>query len=123
MADSTDQWKANIEKYGAPTWYEWRCEHWGTKWNACDAEVRDNGDASLHVKFDTAWSFPLPIFKKLVVDFPTLTFEGSAEEPNMEIFIRFEARSGEFAWEEDREAREAAAAALEEEKDRLEVTA
>ena len=77
MADSTDQWKANIEKYGAPTWYEWRCEHWGTKWNACDAEVRDNGDASLHVKFDTAWSFPLPIFKKLVVDFPTLTFEGS----------------------------------------------
>ena len=41
----------------------------------------------------------------------------------MEIFIRFEARSGEFAWEEDREAREAAAAALEEEKERLEVTA
>jgi len=110
---TADQWKANIAKFAAPTWYEWRCEHWGTKWNACNAEVSDNGDGSLHVKFDTAWSFPFPIFEKLVADFPTLTFEGSAAEPNMEIFIRFEARNGEFAWEEDQEARDASAAAFE----------
>jgi hypothetical protein len=25
---TADQWKANIEKYGAPTWYEWSTEHW-----------------------------------------------------------------------------------------------
>ena len=24
----------NIQLYGAPTWYEWSCDNWGTKWNA-----------------------------------------------------------------------------------------
>jgi hypothetical protein len=107
-----DQWAANIEKYGARTWYEWRCQHWGTKWNACEAEVTDKGDASLHVQFDTASDFPFPILKKLVSDFPTLHFEGSAEEPNMEIYIRFGGRNGKFTWEEDQAAREAAAVAI-----------
>jgi hypothetical protein len=97
---TADAHKANIEKYGAPTWYEWSIEHWGTKWNACDAEVTDNGEGSLHVNFDTAWSFPFPIFEKLVADFPTLDFEGSAQEPNMQIFIAFAGCNGEFIWED-----------------------
>src|SRR6266404_7505039 len=120
---TADGWKANIDKYGAPTWYEWRCEHWGTKWNACDAEVSDNGDGSLRVNFETAWSFSFPIFRKLAADFPTLVIEGSAEEPNMEIYITFEGRNGEFTWQDDDEAREAAAAAFEEEEESQEVTA
>jgi hypothetical protein len=121
---TADEWKANIEKYGAPTWYEWSCEHWGTKWNSCDAEVTVNSDGSLHVKFDTAWSFPLPIFEKLVGDFQTLTFEGSAEEPGMQIFITFVGRNGKFTCEEDQEAREAwDAAMLEDEDESTELTA
>jgi hypothetical protein len=75
-----------MEKYGVRSWYEWSIQHWGTKWNAFYAEVTDNGDGSLHVKFETAWSFPFPIFEKLVSDFPTLDFDGSACEP-MSIFI------------------------------------
>jgi hypothetical protein len=71
---TADAWAANIEKYGAPNWYEWRCQHWGTKWNACDAEVTDNGDGSLHVQFNTAWSFPFPIFEKLVGGFSNPNF-------------------------------------------------
>ena len=94
-----DQYKANIEKYGAPTWHEWCFEHWGTKGNACDAKVADNGDGRLHISFDTAWGFPLPIIEKLVADFPTLKFEGS----------------GEFVWGEDHDAREAAAKEFEDE--------
>jgi hypothetical protein len=120
---TADQHKANIEKYGAPTWYEWRCQHWGTKWNACYAEVTDIGDGGIHVNFETAWDFPFPIFKKLVAEFPTLTFEGSAQEPNMEIFVRFEGRNGELACEDDEEARAKAAAAYEEEDESAEVTA
>ncbi len=117
-----DQCKANIEKYGAPTWYEWRCEHWGTKWNACDAAITDNADGSLHVQFDTAWSFPFPILENLVAAFPQLLFEGSAYEPNFDFFIKFEGRSGEFTCEDDDDARKANAV-FEDEDQSLEVTA
>jgi Ferredoxin-like domain in Api92-like protein len=117
-----DQYKANIEKYGVPTWYEWCWDHWGTKWNACSAEVADNEDGRLHVRFDTAWCFPLPIFEKLVAEFPTLTFEGSAEEPDTDIFISFQGCNGELVWGEDDEAREAAAREFEEEDEDEDVT-
>jgi Ferredoxin-like domain in Api92-like protein len=118
-----DQWKGNIEKYGAPSWYEWRREHWGTKWNACDAEVTDNGDGSLHVNFGTAWSFPWPVFEKLVSEFPQLLFEGSANEPNFDFYITFEGRNGAFSCEDDDNSRQAAAAMFEDEDESPEVTA
>jgi hypothetical protein len=50
---TADRWKANMEKYGAGGWYDWSCEYWGTKWNACYAEVWSNPGGSLHVQFDT----------------------------------------------------------------------
>lgn len=50
----------NIEKYGAPTWYEWCCDNWGTKWNAYEADVCDNT-----LYFFTAWSFAEPVMRKL----------------------------------------------------------
>ena len=48
-------------------WYGWRVENWGTKWNAVDAEIIDDG-----VMFDTAWSAPLPVIKKLSELFPKI---------------------------------------------------
>ena len=44
----------NIEKYGAPTWYEWACLNWGTKWNACDTEILSPNK----VRIETAWCPP-----------------------------------------------------------------
>ena len=121
---TADEWAANIEKYGAPNWYEWSSEHWGTKWNTDDFEVTYKGDDSIHVKFNTARSFPFPIVEQLVGDFLTLIFEGSAEEPRLELFISFEGHDGKFTWEEDEDAREMwAAAVLEEEDEGTELTA
>ena len=51
----------NIANYGYTSWYEWCCDNWGTKWNACEtAWIADN-----IVEFETAWSFCEPVIKKL----------------------------------------------------------
>lgn len=51
----------NLMKYGAVSWYDWRWAHWGTKWNAYE-QVDSDGDT---IQFDTAWSMPEPILRKL----------------------------------------------------------
>lgn len=42
-------------------WYNWDCEHWGTKWDACEPRV----ESKTTVKFQTAWSFARPVMKEL----------------------------------------------------------
>lgn len=55
---------------GVVCWYTWNIENWGTKWGAYDAEI---GDETL--KFDTAWSHPLPIIRALAKKFPDATLK------------------------------------------------
>lgn len=50
----------NLAKYdGCLDWYDWRIEHWGTKWNAaeCNAEYYPENGA-IDVWFQTAWNMP-----------------------------------------------------------------
>lgn len=47
----------NKKKYGATTWYDWCCDNWGTKWNACQTQIETYGDLAI-VTFDTAWAQP-----------------------------------------------------------------
>ena len=58
----------NIQKYGCPTWYEWRIQNWGAKWNASGAEVLDG-----RLSFLTAWNAPKQILQKLSQMFPSIT--------------------------------------------------
>lgn len=46
----------NYTKYGAPGWYDWRRNNWGTKWNVCDP---------LGYSFQTTWSAPIPWLRTL----------------------------------------------------------
>lgn len=66
----------NIRLYGVPTWYGWRNQHWGTKWNSYgygEAEVNyQEGDA---LNFLTAWSAPHPVMEKLAEMFPNVEIE------------------------------------------------
>lgn len=64
---------AAIAETGHPSWYEWSIENWGTKWDAFRYEQVD--DDPFTFRFETAWSFPTPIFEKLAALYPTLTFE------------------------------------------------
>lgn len=51
---------------GVVCWYEWNVQNWGTKWGAYDLEIRDDST----VKFETAWSHPLPVMEALSRKFP-----------------------------------------------------
>lgn len=43
-------------------WYDWHIAFWGTKWDACEVDYDDDLDI---IYFQTAWSFPTPVIKKI----------------------------------------------------------
>ena len=53
-------------------WYDWCCEHWGTKWNAHQYS-HECGE----VWFETAWSHPYPVIAALSRQFPAEVFSVS----------------------------------------------
>jgi hypothetical protein len=64
------------EKYGATSWYDWRIQNWGTKWNAYYTSTGDMDDETTYtIYFQTAWSHPYPVLEKLVSMFPELEFD------------------------------------------------
>jgi hypothetical protein len=52
-------------------WYDWNCNNWGTKWNSYDHKKDEAG----RIIFDTAWSFPTPIFVALSRMYPEISFK------------------------------------------------
>lgn len=66
-----EQLQENVRLYDAPTWYEWACENWGSKWNAREPVV----DTEMRViTFETAWSAPEGIVKALAERFPNISW-------------------------------------------------
>lgn len=45
-------------------WYKWHIDHWGTKWGAYDGYTKIGKTYILFV-FNTAWTVPIPIIKRL----------------------------------------------------------
>ena len=72
-----DEWELgkaafqNQLKYGAPTWYDWACANWGTKWSAYDTEIVEDNT----IIFNTAWSRAMPVISKLAEMYPDISFE------------------------------------------------
>jgi hypothetical protein len=58
-----------ISKYGYNNWYDWRYEHWGTKWNADEVYISDN-----EITFNTAWCNPQPLLVALSRKYPDIQF-------------------------------------------------
>ena len=62
------QYLDNIIEHGAATWYDWRINNWGTKWNLNPEDCIQANENTL--SFDTAWSAPYPILDQISQMFP-----------------------------------------------------
>ena len=47
-------------------WYEWRIDHWGTKWGAYDRHTVI-GKSFIQFVFSTAWNLAYPVIQKLAL--------------------------------------------------------
>jgi hypothetical protein len=92
MPDFPDDDKAS--EY--PPSLKWASEHWGTKWNACHFQVTRDEPDRYHCVFDTAWSPPVGIWKKLGEMFPALDFVLSGYEPLMDFAFRGTIKTGKL---------------------------
>ena len=98
-------------------WYDWRCSNWGTKWEACYAEVSEieeydadpspdkNNNSQLYanITFDTAWSPPIPVYDALHKKGIAVVAE--YEEPGMGFAGRYEGGK-DTTWEYREEEQE-----------------
>ena len=72
-------------------WYKWRCDNWGTKWNAsctmttpkslctktrASKRVHEKTWYEVEITYDTAWSPPMPVIEKLQKEFHDAMKEG-----------------------------------------------
>ena len=72
------QYIKNHKETGYTSWYHWCCDKWGTKWNAAEASW-----SAKEVTFQTAWSSPMPVLRKLSKMFPTLTISVSYADEDL----------------------------------------
>jgi len=94
-------YEANIQKFGSPHAYDWKCEKWGTKWGdydgfiTCDVEPLDNGMAYMTLSFSSAWSPPTAGIVQVSTLFPTLEFVLTFEEGGMAFIGGVSVKNGE----------------------------
>ena len=67
--------------------YKRQITNWGTKWDITAKQVEFNYEDSeqLEMEFETAWSPPEPICKRLREMFPDSSFSWFYDEPGMEL--------------------------------------
>lgn len=91
--------------------YQWCIDNWGTKWNAyepsrSDVEMYYGGVSQVTYYFDTAWSPPIPVIKKLGELFPKLTIYMHYQEEGMMFEGEVQISNGEVFSERERELHE-----------------
>ena len=66
------RYRLHFKLHGFVDWYDWRCEHWGSKWNVY--HYRHQGG---EVWFETALMHPWPVLEALSRQFPAEVFSVS----------------------------------------------
>jgi hypothetical protein len=63
---TNDHEKANREKYGYGSWYDFNIANWGTKWDVNSANVAIEDANTVTAGFDSAWSPPITAYERLL---------------------------------------------------------
>ena len=88
----------NEELYGHRDWYSWSLENWGTKWNTSETYTTSEGE----VVFQTAWSTPYPVMKKLSEQNPDLLLKlRFADESIGDNCGEYHLKAGDVVYEEE----------------------
>lgn len=66
LVKTGERYCLNVFYHGCTTWFDWCCEHWGTKRNAYETENIDEDT----VEFCTAWAAPIPVVEQLSKMYP-----------------------------------------------------
>lgn len=86
------------KEYGDNNWFAWSVKFWGTKWGAYETVI-----GTTTIRFQTAWSAPLPIIYAFAARFDSPFFWDYADEDVGRNFGRFELKDGDllthpFGW-------------------------
>ena len=64
---ANEQEKANHEKYGYSSWYDWNIAHWGTKWDVGgDGYEAITTANEVSMVFESAWAPPTNAYERLM---------------------------------------------------------
>ena len=63
---TNDHEKANREKYGYGSWYDFNVANWGTKWDVQSDNVAIEDANTLTASFDSAWAPPTRAYEQLM---------------------------------------------------------
>lgn len=83
--------------------YDWCNENWGTKWGFCSPKSEYEDEESIEYTFDTAWSPPIPLIRRMGEMFPKLKFTLRYEEPGMNFEGKLVMEDGEESEDISRE--------------------
>ena len=92
--------KEFIKKHGTDSWYEWRVENWGTKWEGSQNEIYSDSPDELILSFETAWAPPSNWVKRVAMRFPNLSFRLVYMETGNEIAGKLLIDQGEISEDE-----------------------
>ena len=95
----------NIQKYGHPTWYEWRNANWGCKWDVDpDSTFVTVEEENIWISCETPWCPPQGLYEEIAKRFPDLVFEAKYLEEGMWFAGSYEGHEGallDYPCEED----------------------
>ena len=85
-----------IKLHGVDNWKEWTFRNWGTKWNAYEDQILEQGVTSKYPKdgnvdayviytFSTAWQPPVPVIFKLRNECPDFKISAFYDKPETEM--------------------------------------